>query len=49
MTQATPLLRVVVLVSGRGSNLKAIAAQARAGALPIPTSSGTSTAPVAAG
>ena len=27
MTQATPLLRVVVLVSGRGSNLKAIAAQ----------------------
>ena len=35
MTQATPLLRVVVLVSGRGSNLQAIAAQARAGALPI--------------
>ena len=35
MTAPTPLLRVVVLVSGRGSNLKAIAAQADAGALPI--------------
>jgi len=31
----TPLLRVVVLVSGRGSNLKAIVAQADAGALPV--------------
>jgi len=35
MTASTPLLRVVVLVSGRGSNLKAIAAAADAGALPI--------------
>ena len=35
MTAPTPLLRVVVLVSGRGSNLKAIAAQADAGALPV--------------
>lgn len=35
MTATTPLLRVVVLVSGRGSNLKAIAARADAGALPI--------------
>lgn len=36
MTPATRApLRVVVLVSGRGSNLKAIAAQASAGALPI--------------
>lgn len=35
MTAAIPRLRVVVLVSGRGSNLKAIAAQADAGALPI--------------
>ena len=35
MTALTPLLRVVVLVSGRGSNLKAIAAQADAGALPV--------------
>ena len=35
MTAPTPLLRVVVLVSGRGSNLKAIAAAADAGALPI--------------
>ncbi len=35
MTQASPLLRVVVLVSGRGSNLKAIAAQAQSGVLPI--------------
>ena len=36
MTAATPApLRVVVLVSGRGSNLKAIAAQASSGALPI--------------
>ena len=35
MTATTPLLRVVVLVSGRGSNLKAIAAQADAGALPV--------------
>src|SRR5512137_999683 len=35
MTAPTPLLRVVVLVSGRGSNLQAIAAQADAGALPV--------------
>jgi phosphoribosylglycinamide formyltransferase-1 len=35
MTTATAPLDVVVLVSGRGSNLKAIAAQADAGALPI--------------
>jgi phosphoribosylglycinamide formyltransferase-1 len=35
MTAPTPLLRVVVLVSGRGSNLKAIAARADAGELPI--------------
>ena len=35
MTAPTPLLRVVVLVSGRGSNLKAIGAQADAGALPV--------------
>ena len=35
MTAPTPLLRVVVLVSGRGSNLKAIAAQADIGALPV--------------
>jgi phosphoribosylglycinamide formyltransferase-1 len=35
MTAAIPRLRVVVLVSGRGSNLKAIAAQADAGALPV--------------
>ncbi len=35
MTAAIPRLRVVVLVSGRGSNLQAIAAQADAGALPI--------------
>ena len=36
MTAASPAaLRVVVLVSGRGSNLKAIAARADAGALPI--------------
>jgi len=36
MTAATPApLRVLVLVSGRGSNLKAIAAQASSGALPI--------------
>ena len=35
MTAPTPLLRVVVLVSGRGSNLKAIAARADAGELPV--------------
>jgi len=35
MTATTAPLNVVVLVSGRGSNLKAIAAQADAGALPI--------------
>lgn len=36
MTTASPAaLRVVVLVSGRGSNLKAIAARADAGLLPI--------------
>jgi phosphoribosylglycinamide formyltransferase 1 len=35
MTTPTPLLRVVVLVSGRGSNLKAIAARADAGELPV--------------
>ncbi len=35
MTAPTPLLRVVVLVSGRGSNLKAIAARADAGDLPV--------------
>jgi phosphoribosylglycinamide formyltransferase-1 len=35
MTAPTPLLRVVVLVSGRGSNLQAIAARADAGELPI--------------
>jgi phosphoribosylglycinamide formyltransferase-1 len=35
MTAPTPLRRVVVLVSGRGSNLKAIGAQADAGALPV--------------
>ena len=35
MTAPTPLLRVVVLVSGRGSNLQAIAARADAGGLPI--------------
>jgi phosphoribosylglycinamide formyltransferase-1 len=35
MTAPTPPLRVVVLVSGRGSNLKAIAAAADAGTLPI--------------
>ncbi|HET9694849.1 MAG TPA: phosphoribosylglycinamide formyltransferase [Steroidobacteraceae bacterium] len=36
MTAATPAaMRVVVLVSGRGSNLKAIAARADAGEIPI--------------
>ncbi len=35
MTAPIPLLRVVVLVSGRGSNLKALAAASDAGALPI--------------
>ena len=35
MTAPTPLLRVVVLVSGRGSNLRAIAARADAGELPV--------------
>ena len=36
MTLATPArMRVVVLVSGRGSNLKAIAARADAGELPV--------------
>ncbi len=35
MTATTPLLRVVVLVSGRGSNLQAIAARAAAGELPV--------------
>jgi phosphoribosylglycinamide formyltransferase-1 len=35
MTASTQPLPVVVLVSGRGSNLKAIAAAAEAGALPI--------------
>jgi len=35
MTAATPPLRIVVLVSGRGSNLKAIAARADAGELPV--------------
>jgi phosphoribosylglycinamide formyltransferase-1 len=35
MTTPTPPLRVVVLVSGRGSNLKAIAARADAGELPV--------------
>jgi phosphoribosylglycinamide formyltransferase-1 len=35
MTAPTPLLRVVVLVSGRGSNLMAIAATADAGMLSI--------------
>ena len=35
MTAPTPPLRVVVLVSGRGSNLKAIAARADAGELPV--------------
>ena len=35
MTATTPLLRVVVLVSGRGSNLQAIAARADAGELPV--------------
>ena len=35
MTAPTPPLRVVVLVSGRGSNLQAIAAQADVGALPV--------------
>jgi len=35
MTAPTPLLRVVVLVSGRGSNLQAIAARADAGELPV--------------
>jgi phosphoribosylglycinamide formyltransferase-1 len=35
MTTANSPLRVVVLVSGRGSNLKALAAQADAGALPV--------------
>jgi phosphoribosylglycinamide formyltransferase-1 len=35
MTAPTPPLRVVALVSGRGSNLKAIAAAADAGTLPI--------------
>lgn len=35
MTATTAPLNVVALVSGRGSNLKAIAAQADAGALPI--------------
>ena len=35
MTATTPLLRVVVLVSGRGSNLRAIAARAAAGELAV--------------
>jgi len=35
MTAPIPLLRVVVLVSGRGSNLMAIAARADAGELPV--------------
>ena len=35
MTATTPLLRVVVLVSGRGSNLQAISARADAGELPV--------------
>jgi phosphoribosylglycinamide formyltransferase-1 len=35
MTAPIPLLRVVVLVSGRGSNLQAIAARAAAGELPV--------------
>ncbi|MBP6105849.1 MAG: phosphoribosylglycinamide formyltransferase [Steroidobacteraceae bacterium] len=35
MTAPTPLLRVVVLVSGRGSNLRAIAARAAAGELAV--------------
>ena len=35
MKAPLPLLRVVVLVSGRGSNLKAIAARADAGELPV--------------
>ncbi len=35
MTAPIPLLRVVVLVSGRGSNLQAIAARADAGELPV--------------
>jgi phosphoribosylglycinamide formyltransferase-1 len=35
MTTPTPLLRVVVLVSGRGRNLKASAARADAGELPV--------------
>jgi len=35
MTAATTPLRIVVLVSGRGSNLKAIAARADAGELPV--------------
>jgi phosphoribosylglycinamide formyltransferase-1 len=35
MTVASPAVRVVVLVSGRGSNLKAIAARADSGELPI--------------
>jgi len=35
MTAPTAPLDIVVLVSGRGSNLKAVAAQADAGALPV--------------
>jgi phosphoribosylglycinamide formyltransferase-1 len=35
MTAIAPPLRLVVLVSGRGSNLKAIAARAAAGELPV--------------
>jgi phosphoribosylglycinamide formyltransferase-1 len=35
MTAPAPLLRIVVLVSGRGSNLRAIAARAEAGELPV--------------
>jgi phosphoribosylglycinamide formyltransferase-1 len=35
MTTVAPPLRLVVLVSGRGSNLKAIAARADAGELPV--------------
>src|SRR3954463_11370378 len=35
MSAPTPPLRVVVLVSGRGSNLRAIADNAAAGTLPV--------------
>lgn len=35
MTGERPLLPIVVLISGNGSNLRAIAEQARAGALPV--------------